>query len=364
MTPRPPLGLVRPLTPVTAPPATPPSATLLQDARAAPQPRRGLLLHWRRIARHRAARATPIAAPQSSPIAIHLHCRTHVHAAPILPTPAPDRIQPTPASPAAAVRLHWLRAPDHRFPAAAFATPAPRSARAAPAPDAAAPHAQRRRTAQRLPSPAAILWRPAAEAHVLSSRTTLRLATLTHRTERRSVATATTQIHHAKRRRIVAVLPQRHLATPQLPLSAPARRARLALPYAAQSMHPLAPPPSATPQQPPRPTQESPAQTRTPLRLVHRAHAPVDRPRLAARGRAGADILWADPKSGGALPGFGTAFQPTFSPATASAPLAPSHAPAFAPPPSAPPPDVDRLVTEVMRRIERHGRTEKLRRGL
>lgn len=354
MTPRPPLGLVRPL-PLVMP---------LPDGRAAPQPRRGIVLRWRRIARHRAERTAPVAVTQSWRIAIHLHCRTHVHAAPIPSTPAPDRIQPTPASPVAAVRLHWLRTPDLRFPAATFTTPAPHGARTTPAPDAAAPHARPRRAAPRLPSPAAILWRPAVEAHAPNSCTTLRLATLTHRTERRSVATAATLIHREKRRRIVAVLPQPHLATSQPAPSAPARRARLALPYAAPTMRPLAPPPAAMPQQPTRPTQASPAQPRAPLRLVHRAHAPAERPRVTAGRRASADLIWADPKSGGALPGFGTAFQPAFSPATASAPLAPPHAPAFAPPPPAPPPDVDRLVTEVMRRIERHGRTEKLRRGL
>ncbi|OAH46529.1 hypothetical protein AX777_01285 [Sphingobium yanoikuyae] len=354
MTPRPPLGLVRPLTPVMP----------LPDGRAAPQPRRGILLRWRRIARHRAERTAPVAVTQSWPIAIHLHCRTHVHAAPIPPTPAPDRIQQMPASPAAAVRLHWLRSPDLRLPVTALAPAAPHSGRTPQPPDAAAPRARPRRAAPRLPSPASILWRPAVEAHAPNSCTTLRLATLTHRTERRSVATAATLIHREKRRRIVAVLPQPHLATSQPAPSAPARRARLALPYAAPTMRPLAPPPAAMPQQPTRPTQASPAQPRAPLRLVHRAHAPAERPRVTAGRRASADLIWADPKSGGALPGFGTAFQPAFSPATASAPLAPPHAPAFAPPPSAPPPDVDRLVTEVMRRIERHGRTEKLRRGL
>lgn len=100
-------------------------------------------------------------------------------------------------------------------------------------------------------------------------------------------------------------------------------------------------------------------------RLVAAARAPAHTtPRAVRPTRARAvDQVWHNPRIGGATQTVTQPFAPVFA-SSATPPPAMAFASPAAPPAPPPAPDVNRLVDEVMRRIGRQTRQDRLRRGL
>lgn len=99
-------------------------------------------------------------------------------------------------------------------------------------------------------------------------------------------------------------------------------------------------------------------QVRPPVRLVRAAAAARD---VRRHGRRPVDLIWAQ----GGRSTSTTIVQGGFEPVAASEPvrLGPTELP-HRPVAMPPPPDMNRLVDEVISRLDRQARTERLRRGL
>jgi hypothetical protein len=357
VTPRPPLGCTRPLATTIAPPGSPAPAAR----------RRGAPLSWRRAARIAAGASARHEVHHHWPLTVNLLFRSTVTAPATPPAqPAPGAAAVAPGQVAkAGMTMIWERRDAIRN--APSQTPFKRSG-TAPQPSATQPSLpSAMRSPQAVPDPSPSFARmlyPLIEQRWLRTRMTFH-SPVEH-------GEAGTASHSPADRHFPVMRPSRrsdipletHSATrrtaPSLsrPMRPDDRPLFTADPLVHRSLRRISVTPSA-----PRPADT--ARTATASSMASPVRRALDiapaRPARAARAHP-AEQVWSAPQTAAGA-SFAQPFAPIFSSPGMSAPaIAVAPGPVAAPAAAAP--DVNRLVDEVMRRIERQTRQDRQRRGM
>jgi hypothetical protein len=356
VTPRPPLGLTRPLATTIAPPGSPAPAAR----------RRGAPLSWRRAARIAASLSAGHEVHHHWPLTVNLLFRSTVTAPatpPAQPAPGAAAVAPGQVAKARTVMI-WERRDAGR--SAPSQTPSKRSETALQ-PSATSPSLPSGiRSPETVPDPSPSFARtlyPLIEQRWLRTRMTF------HSPVEHSEAGAAP--HSPTDRHFPVMRPSRRSDIPLETRSAKRRAAPrlsrpmrpddrplfIADPLVRRSLRRISVTPSAH-----RP--DDTARTATASRMASPVRTTPNlaaRPARAARARP-AEQVWSAPQTAAGA-SLAQSFAPIFSSPGISAPAI-----AAAPPPVASPaaaaPDVNRLVDEVMRRIERQTRQDRQRRGM